>query len=230
VIACFQNGIDYAVAGMGTSLTHEQARTLLLMSNRVVLAYDQDDAGKKATMRAVEVIRQCGGRAYVARYDGAKDPDEFMQRKGIDEFICIIKSAVPDIEYLFSKSMIGLNTATVDGKIRAKEEVVPILALLKDDFELQAYLDEFSRNIGVEKDSLAKEVELYSQSVQNASKYKKSENRNTRNYGNRGIVAKLSERQGLSGGNTELDISRRKAEEGVIRCLVENTRLLQKVQ
>ncbi len=65
VIMSFQHGIDYTVAGMGTALSREQARALLLLTGEVYLVYDRDEAGKRATRRSIDVFREAGGRTRI---------------------------------------------------------------------------------------------------------------------------------------------------------------------
>lgn len=228
VITSFQHGIDYTVAGMGTALTPLQARTLMLLTQRVYLVYDQDEAGKRAARRTIDVFREIGGRTNVVTYDGAKDPDEFLKANGVERFVERLEEALTDIQFIYQEARRHLDLSKIDDKVRLKDTIVPILASLESQFEVSAYTEEFSRDLGVRKESLDKDVELYRRKVRYA-KNKKSENSNTTGYDNQpeqGLGGGHSQKVGAGRPGSEIPLVRRKAEEGVIRCLVEKPGLL----
>ncbi len=230
VIMSFQHGIDYTVAGMGTALSHEQARALLLLAEKVLLIYDQDEAGKRAARRSIDVFRQAGGRTSVVVFQGAKDPDEFLRKFGKEDFVGKLGQALPDIAFIYEEARKTYGTAGIEGKLRVKDAMLPVLAALTSEFELSAYVEEISRELGVRKESLAKDVEMYRRKAQQAAKYKKSENRDTTDYDNQPLPGqRISDKAGGQAGkpssDSEVSVVRRKAEEGVIRCLLEVTGL-----
>lgn len=236
VITSFQHGINYTVAGMGTALTREQARTLLLLSKEVYLVYDQDEAGKRAAMRSMEVFREAGGRTRVVTLSGAKDPDQFLRSEGGEAFRERLAKALPDVEFIYDEVRRENAGLGVEGRIRVKEAMVPVLASLDSEFERAAYAEEFSRDLSVSRETLIRDVEMYRRKAEQASKYKQSENRDTTGYDNqrKAIPANGSEKAkkaaGIKAGNIEISVVRRKAEEGVIRCLIENPGLLEKTR
>ena len=77
-----QAGFDSAVASLGTSLTPEQARLISRYKNEVVIAYDADAAGQKASQRAIGILEKLELKVRVLTVKGAKDPDEFIKAKG----------------------------------------------------------------------------------------------------------------------------------------------------
>ncbi|MEG1849295.1 MAG: DNA primase, partial [Oscillospiraceae bacterium] len=85
-IAVHQAGFDNAVATLGTALTQEQARLMAQYTGEVVIAYDSDGAGQKATVRANELLAQTGIKVRVLSMTGAKDPDEFIKANGALRF------------------------------------------------------------------------------------------------------------------------------------------------
>ena len=230
VITSFQHGIDYTVAGMGTALSRDQARSLLLLAEKVFLVYDQDEAGKRASRRSIDVFREAGGRTSVAGFQGAKDPDEYLKSQGKEAFLGILKNALPDVSFIYEEAKKLHGSAGIESKLRVRDTMLPVLAGLTSAFELSAYLEEISRELGVGKDSLAKDVEMYKRKAQQAAKYKKSDNRDTSDYDNQPLpgqrdAAKSQNEAGNNRGNDEVDVVRRKAEEGVIRCLIEDVGL-----
>ena len=229
VITSFQHGIDYTVAGMGTALTPLQARTLMLLSPRIYLVYDQDEAGQRAARRTIDVFREAGGRTSVVTYDGAKDPDEFLKTRGPQRFVERLDEALTDIQFIYETARKTVDVSKMDGKLRVKEIMVPILASLESQFEVSALYGGVLRELGVRKESLDKDVELYRRRARQEARHKKSENRNTTGHDNQpeqGLDRGSSLKAGDGRSNGEIPLVRRKAEEGVIRCLVEKPGLL----
>ncbi len=234
VITAFQHGIDYTVAGMGTALTREQARALLLLTGGVYLVYDRDEAGRRATRRSIDVFREAGGRTRIVSLPGAKDPDVFLRTEGPAAFERLLDEALPDIQFIYDETRRENAHLGVEGKIRVMEAMVPVLASLSSDFERSAYIEEFSRDMAVPGDSLHRDVETYRRKSKQARKYKEPENRDTTGCDNQrqpipGRGSKEVETPaGIKPSDIEISVVRRKAEEGVIRCLIENRKLLEK--
>ena len=84
VIAMHQAGFTQAVASLGTSFTAGQASLLKRYTEEVLLAYDSDEAGIRAALRCVELLRNAGIRARVINLKPYKDPDEFVKNEGVD--------------------------------------------------------------------------------------------------------------------------------------------------
>ncbi len=227
VVTAFQHGIDYAVACMGTALTDHQARTILLLAEQVVLAYDWDEAGKRAVRRAIDIFREAGGKTAVLMLDGAKDPDAFLRERGAREFIDKIHNAHADIRFIYEEARNLGDVARTEGKLEVAEAMVPVLASLESNLERTVYVEEIARDLGIRKESLDKDVELYRRQMSPAPKYKKSENRDTTGYDNQRVSDNVSsgQKQSIKAGSGYLDgelgISRRRAEEGIVRCLLE---------
>ncbi len=221
VISMFQNGIDYAVAGMGTAFSREQARTLLLLCDDVVLSYDQDEAGRNAVRRCIDIFREAGGKSRVVTFDGAKDPDEYVAKYGAGKFVEVIDRAAPDIRFIYEEAAKSNDISTVEGKLKIKDIMIPVLASLESEVESSAYTAEIWRDLDVRKESLDRDVELYRRRLQEASRYKKSENSNTTSYDNQ---SKSGIEKGPGAGR-EITFGRQRAEEGIIRALVEKPEL-----
>ena len=216
VISAFQNGIDYAVAGMGTAFSAQQARALLLLCEDVVLAYDQDDAGKRAVRRCIDVFREAGGRSRVAVFEGAKDPDEYVIKYGAEKFEGLVANAVTDIEFIYREAVRANDLSTIEGKLKVKDIIVPVLAELESDVEISAYVSEIARDLDVMKESLYKDVELYRRKARRAST-KSSDSNASRPTSQNNLPRNKSK---------EVNLARRRAEEGIIKVLVEKPELV----
>lgn len=170
VIALHTAGFTNAVASLGTALTEQHAKTLARYAKEVVICYDSDEAGQKATLKAISVLRANGVKAKVARIPDAKDPDEFLKRHpqdGKERLQAIFDEAPSDTEYRLKQCKTGLDLGRPAEKLAYMEAAVGVLAALPDVVERDIYAEEISRNSGVNKDNILQQVEM-----------KRKENRN----------------------------------------------------
>lgn len=79
VISMHQAGIDTAVCACGTALTPDQVKLISQYAEEVILSYDSDEAGQKATLRSLELFRNSPVKVGVLQIPGAKDPDEYIK-------------------------------------------------------------------------------------------------------------------------------------------------------
>ena len=99
VVALHQYGFDNAVASLGTSLTEEQAALLSRYTEQIVLIYDGDTAGQRATQRAIPILEKAGLDVKVLQLRDAKDPDEFLKKFGADRFKLLLEESSNRVEY-----------------------------------------------------------------------------------------------------------------------------------
>ena len=86
VIALHQAGFQNAIATLGTSLTTEQAMIIKRYCDTVAICYDADEAGQKATSRAIGILRPTGIDIRIITVPSGKDPDEFIKAEGMEAF------------------------------------------------------------------------------------------------------------------------------------------------
>ena len=98
-IALHQYGFDCAVASLGTSLTEEHAVLISRYVEQVVLIYDGDEAGQRATRRAIPILEKAGIRVKVLQMKDAKDPDEYLKKFGADKFRLLLEDSSNRVEY-----------------------------------------------------------------------------------------------------------------------------------
>ncbi len=157
VIAVNQAGIQNAVATLGTALTLEQALLMKRYADEVIICYDADEAGQKATQRAIELLRNVGLSIRVISIPQGKDPDEFLRGKGDkggQAFKNVIERSGNDIEYRISKAKSKYNMDFSEDKVAYLNEAVKILATLDNAVEQEVYASKLSAEIGVSKDSV----------------------------------------------------------------------------
>lgn len=158
VIAMHRAGFTGTVAPLGTALTQHQAALIGRHTKEVIIAFDADAAGQAATLRGLETLSAEGLKVRVAQLPAGKDPDEALKTAGRDALAKAIDQALPLPEYRFKLAVAAHDTSTVDGKVRAAQDIAPVLAALDNALELNAYVDSFARRLGVEPASLYGEV------------------------------------------------------------------------
>lgn len=162
VIALNQAGFDYAIATLGTSLTKEQVRLMSRYTNEVIIAYDSDEAGQKATKRAISLLRQADLVIRVLTIPKGKDPDEFIKSYGKDgplKFKQLLENSENDVMYSIDKIKKGIDLENPDGKIKYLTEVTKVLSGLESKVEREVYASKVSEEIGIEKSTIMMQIE-----------------------------------------------------------------------
>ncbi|EXM37474.1 DNA primase [Ruminococcus albus SY3] len=118
VISLYQHGFTNAVASCGTALTPEQVKVMKNYADRVVICYDADDPGQKAALRAVGMLRSGGLGSSVIHMEGAKDPDEYINKFGEDHFRYLVNNAADGFDFELGYYSRGLDLEKRDDKIR----------------------------------------------------------------------------------------------------------------
>ncbi len=171
VISVYQAGIHNIVATLGTALTENQAKLLMKYTKEILLCYDSDEAGKKATLRAIDIINSVGGKSRVIEMNGAKDPDEYIKNNGVEMFKSLVDNALSSSEYLVRSAKRSFNLDTEDGKIGYVSKAVDSLKTVRDDIEVDAYINKISRESGISKDA------IYAEYRKKATEYKNESDR-----------------------------------------------------
>ena len=125
-------GIPGVVASMGTSLTSGQASLLRRYTTRVVIAYDGDDAGRNATIRAAPILLAAGLTVSALDLQGEKDPDAVIQKFGKDRFLEILGNATDIFEFALREWATDVTKLTGREKSDRIESFVPLLSAVTD--------------------------------------------------------------------------------------------------
>lgn len=148
VIALHKAGFDTAVASMGTSLTYQQAKQLKNYSDKVIISYDGDTAGQKATMRGLEILRENGLTVKVARMPDGKDPDEIINERGADAYRKLLDEALPLTAYKLEMLKKQYDLTDRDDKTKYAAEAVKCIRRLENPVEREEYLQTVSEETG----------------------------------------------------------------------------------
>lgn len=178
VISVYQAGFKNAVATLGTAITEEQAILLKRYCDEVVICYDSDEAGQKATQRAIPLLRNAGINVKVLNIPDGKDPDEFIKKNGANghaAFKRLIETSGNDIEYRLFKLSLNNDMNTTQGKVNYLSEATKLLSTLENAVERDLYASKLSEEIGVDKASI---IEQMNKEIgKNRKNYKSNERR-----------------------------------------------------
>ncbi|MCK5826033.1 MAG: DNA primase [Desulfuromusa sp.] len=155
-LALFRAGFPQVVATCGTALTVEHARILKRYIQRVVLLFDQDSAGKKATFKAMTVLQEEGLPAVVIELPSGDDPDSFIQREGAEAFRLRLEKARSVMD-LFIDDLLTEAGSGIEQKVRAAEKIIEQISGLSSELEQDLYLKELAQRSGIDLEQL-KEV------------------------------------------------------------------------
>ena len=158
VIALHQAGFTNAVACLGTALTKEQANLLARYADEIILSYDADEAGQKATARALGIFGTTVMEIKVLRLTGGKDPDEIIKKYGAQRFRDIINGAANDTEYRLLRARQGIDLSTDDGKVKYLSAATEVLAGIPSPVEVDVYASRLANELGVDKLAIESQV------------------------------------------------------------------------
>ncbi len=128
VIAMHEAGFDTAVCACGTALTAEQVKLLSEYADEVILSYDSDEAGQKATERSLGLFANSPVKVSVLSYQSAKDPDEFIKKYGRERFEMLLNGTANPTEFQLKKTKAKYDLRSDDGRLNYIREAIDILA------------------------------------------------------------------------------------------------------
>lgn len=159
VISLHQAGIENAVAALGTAFTEEHISLISRYTDEVVVLFDADSAGQKATDRAIKLLQKSGLKSRVLRLPDCKDPDEYIKKYNASRLIGLIDGAVSDIEYKLYMAAENINLEGDEGRLEYLKKAAGVLAELDDDIAIDLYLGRLSSKYGVSKSALELQVQ-----------------------------------------------------------------------
>ena len=170
VISLHQAGLACAVASLGTAVTGDQARLMAKYAKRAVLAYDTDEAGKRAMDKAAGLLGEVGLEVKVLNLGDTKDPDEFIRKYGgkklEDQLLRPKGYTEAKLDAIFAK----YDTGDADDKIKAINESCEQLALVNSELERDVYGARLAEKYKMPPETILKNIKKFA-----ASRAKKQE-------------------------------------------------------
>lgn len=159
VISLHQAGFTCTVAALGTALTPEQAHMIRQYADEVVLCYDSDEAGQKATKRSIEILKPTGILIKVVTVENAKDPDDFIKQFGAESFARLLDDSGTAVEYQLKKVAANLDVRTPAGKVEYLKAASEILARISSRPEIEVYAGNVAEVLSITPQSVLLQIE-----------------------------------------------------------------------
>ncbi|HHX57618.1 MAG TPA: DNA primase [Clostridiales bacterium] len=218
VIAINQAGFENVVATLGTSLTSEQSRLISQYAKEVIISYDSDGAGQKATSRAINLLGEAGVTTRIINMEGAKDPDEYIKKFGATRFKLLLDNSDGAINFELEKCKDGLDLSTEVGKVECLKRTVKVLSQIYNQLERDVYISKVSKNYEVSLDVLKAQIDNEITKI-----YKKDKKSSWKS-----IVSKSRFRDDINPEIAQYP-KESKAEEGIIAYLFQHPDMVKKV-
>jgi len=158
-LCLWQEGLSEVVASMGTALTVRQLKLLWQQTRtpEVIVLFDGDAAGHKATLAAIEVVLEVPEiRVKAAKLDGNDDPDTFVRKNGAEALQSVLKKSVDLIEFCIGSRLAGANQAAIPTIVSS--ELVPWLAKIQDPIKRGFLVSRISGLSGVSADIIGRQL------------------------------------------------------------------------
>ena len=160
-IALHQAGFDNAVASLGTALTPDQAALISRITDKAVITYDQDGAGRKAALRAIPILKDKGIMTKIVNMSPYKDPDEFIKNLGADEYAKRINEAKEAFFFETETLHASIDEENVEQKTKFDHEIAKKIAKIDDELERANYIEAASKQYGIDRKALERAVNRY---------------------------------------------------------------------
>ncbi|MDO5301705.1 MAG: DNA primase [Tissierellia bacterium] len=158
VISLYKSGINYATASLGTALTPEQARLLKRYGERVYIAYDGDEAGTRATSRAIDVLLAQGVRPQIIELPAGMDPDEYIAAHGAASFESLQVNALGGVAFQLKMLQKKFNLDDPVARTKFLQAAAKFIASFQSPVEREVYVDMVHQDYGISHRALEEEV------------------------------------------------------------------------
>ncbi len=172
VLTAQKSGFDSAVASLGTSFTEEQARLLRKYTDKVLISYDNDEAGKNAIVKAGYILKKYDFDVKCLILNGSeKDPDEFLRKNGKKAFVEVVKKSEEIFDFLTGEASKDLDLNDISGERKFIERLKPFFLNVTNNLTKNLYLQKLATNFNINEFIVKEELKALSKEV---SKKKKS--------------------------------------------------------
>ncbi|HHT25221.1 MAG TPA: DNA primase [Clostridiaceae bacterium] len=193
VMALYQSGFHNTIASLGTALTENQARLIDRYAKKLILAYDSDQAGINAALRAIEILEKFNVEIYVLDLGDAKDPDNYIKKYGKARFQALLNEAPSALD--FQIKIARIKSTDHNGYLNLNQytaEVAELLAKLDSAVMIELYAKRLSEEINVASSTIIYDVNRIKQSntKANSEQVEQKFSQNLSEYGSKSIVSR----------------------------------------
>ena len=149
LISAYEAGIRHVIAPQGTAFTSDQARLLRRYVETVLLCFDSDTAGKKATSSSLPSLLSQGLSVKVVVLPAGEDPDSLIRRNGAAAFLALVEKAADYFDHSLEEAVLSGELNTPAGKSKLVRHIAPPLALVQDAVLREAILGRISSRLSL---------------------------------------------------------------------------------
>ena len=219
VISLHQAGFDTSVAACGTALTPDQVRLLGEYADEVVLCYDSDEAGQKATARSLGLFAESPVKVSVLNIPGAKDPDEFIKKYGRERFEALLNGTSNAIEYKLAKVREKYDLARPADRVEYIKDAIRLLAGRLTPTEREVYAGRLAEETDVAKANVMAQLEAAVRANQ-----RRAQRQREKELLNTGAGADIKLPYNVPGGEKALGVA--SAEQQLVAALIRDPSLI----
>jgi len=157
-IACHQYGIRNAVATLGTALTDGHLRLMRRFADKLVLIFDPDPAGVKASLRGFDLFVSSSMKVNVVSLPGGDDPDTFLQKQGQEAFAARLRESSKFMDFVIEQVVKSSPSRSIDEKIEKAEEMLSYISRLPSGIERDHYLKKTAEILDLDETVLRQEM------------------------------------------------------------------------
>lgn len=161
VISMHQAGFTNTVASLGTAFTSAHGLLLKRYTSEVILSYDSDEAGQKAALRAIPILKEAGLTVRVLNLAPYKDPDEFIKNLGASELEKRISEAVPSLMFELQVMALRYNQQDPESRTAFQHELAKKLAAIPEVLERNNYIEAAANQYFMSSKELSRLVDRY---------------------------------------------------------------------
>jgi len=158
VISLSQFGVSNCVATLGTSCSEHHIEKLFKITNEIVFCFDGDQAGRKASIKALELVLPLLNMHKEIKFlilEPNEDPDSFIHQYGVERFKQKVNSAFTTFDFIKESSCWSTNPHTLEGKIILTKRAKELILLIRDQLLSQMMLNQLAQELGVENQLLS---------------------------------------------------------------------------
>lgn len=177
LISLYEHGIENVVATLGTALTNDQGRLIKRYASTAIISYDSDDAGIKATLRAIEILKNQNINIKILNLKDCKDPDDFIKKYKKEGFLKAIDEAISHIQFQINILKKKFDFNKDEHLIKFAKEAALIIKSLSSPVEKDYYIKYVSKEYNISFDAMKEEVygKNYNNKIKNYKKFSKFE-------------------------------------------------------
>ena len=153
-LSLYQGGITNVAASLGTSLTENQASLASRFTKSIAIAYDSDDAGKKAACRAVSICFAQGIRTQVILFPKGQDPDNYITKQGPEKFKSLVNQSPSGLKFLIQETSRGKNLDNPEEKAQVAHRIMENIRDIPDSIVLSEYIKKISEYLSLNEGEL----------------------------------------------------------------------------